>query len=81
MFTPKFSSGTIALQDLGVGTLRPPTVHDETLITEDIAEYGMSILDSFPPSRQMSEAEQGRSEAAMALPPVDRGRGAWCVEP
>lgn len=84
MFHSKISSDSIALRETSIGiphalTRDSTSLDDGILITQDIAEYGMSVVDSFPPSRQMSEAEQGRSEAVMALPPIDRGRGAWWV--
>lgn len=68
------------LQVLGSkSTLTSNPFQVETDVTEDvdIAEYGMQLQKAL--SEHLSAEEQGRSEAAIALPPVDGGREAWYV--
>lgn len=49
--------------------------------TEDIADYGLAMYGAGSPRTDaqldLSPEEQGRSDSAVALPPVDGGRGAW----
>lgn len=82
---PKIANERFALQNVAARVehpeIRSQDVDDGTL-TEDIAEYGISIFESHSSSRPalgINAEEQGRSDAAIALPPVDQGRGAWYV--
>lgn len=60
------------------------TFEPNDVTTEDIADYGLAMYGAGSPRTEaqldLSPEEQGRSDSAVALPPVDGGRGAWFVD-